>query len=191
MRKESGIVSFLPLVVIAIALIGVVGYFSVNRIKGDTQTSVLSKSDENESGSSGSDSNSDDVSDPENTSSNEDKSSETETNETESESEFEVEDKGLDSVGDLKFEIPEIETESEIESSLLQKGTLNEVKSTETLGGEVSGIVKVKGKRNLKFLGLIPVKANVSVEVNSKTGEEIKITQEDALIKLLSFLFSE
>lgn len=85
-KNESGLIRFLPLLLVALLLIGVVGYVSFQEIKNSPKSEVLSESSTN-----------------------------TKTDDTSvSENELDSEDKGLNDVEDLQVDIPGLKTETPV-----------------------------------------------------------------------------
>lgn len=203
MRK--GFIRFIPLLVIAILLIGFVGYVSVKRLAA-LRPVVLSESDSRggSDSSGGNDSNSG--------SGSKDSGSITSTVNVEvkkeaevrdsspeakddslNENELDIESQSLEDVGNLKVDIPELSSEIEIENKVVKSNILNKVESVEPQASEAGKphVIRVKGSKDLKFLGLVPVTMPITVDVNSVSGEQLAIIDQPFLLKYLDFLFTK
>lgn len=171
LRRESGLIRLLPLLLIAILLIGVVGYVSVKKIEDSPKSTVLSDSAETRTESEKTGTDASGI----------------------SESELETEKQNLEDVGDLEVDIPQLSPEIEAENRVVEKGVLNKVESAQLETSEAGKprVVRVKGTRSLKLLGMVPISAPVTLDVNSVTGEEIATVSEPLFFKLLGFLFTK
>ncbi len=128
---QRGIVNFLPLVLIAVLLIGFVGYFSVSRLRDRLNTSVLGESSTNTSV------------------------------ESDLESELEAGSKDLDSVGEIDETVGagvEFKSGSVSEDEKTNTQTSNQVQAEAGSEGDLV-LPEIKGyKPTYKFLGVLDVK---------------------------------
>lgn len=129
-KLEAGIVRFLPLLVVALLLIGVVGYVSVKEIKNSPKSAVLSESTSGKTNITTTTTNTADV----------------------NENELDNEDKGLNNIDDLEVDIPGLKTEplsvknqpttepeaSKAGSSTKQTNVESKVNATSTKGSDRS-----------------------------------------------------
>lgn len=158
--NQKGVVSFLFLAVIAIFLIGFVGYVSVKRLKTNTagQEIVSNKT----SSVLAADTSSDEL----------------------SEDELDDEVMELEKVDDsLDTGIPEVDSSIKVDTQD------DSMMTEDTSRVSEEKMMTVKMAKRVKLLGLIPFDAEITVEKDSATGEET-ITDQPFYLKFLSFLFT-
>lgn len=160
--NQKGIVNFLLLAGIAVLLIGFVGYVSVKRLKSSVNAEVANNETSSVLAANTSTSSDDSMDDLKG-------------------DELDNEMMELDKVDDtLNTDIPEVDNSMK-----------DEVKDSMVGEGSPSGEKMMSGKvtRKVKFLGLLPLNIEVTIEKNSDTGEET-VSNQPFYLKYLGFLFT-